>query len=352
MNERPTLLHDATERKITIAVDAMGGDHAPQTIVRGAAQAVRDLPARVILVGDRARLEPLVAEENHPEGLDIHHASDTIAMDAHPAKAVRRQTDSSIVVAARLVKEGNAHALLSAGSTGAAMAAPFFQWGCIPGIDRPAIASILPTLRGVCILLDVGAMVDSKPEHLKQFAIMGSAYSERVLGINAPKVGLLNNGEEEGKGCELVRGAYTLLSAVQDLNFCGNVEGRDILSGKYDVVVCDGFVGNVVLKFAEGLSFLILDLIREGITRNARSKLGGALLKPALREVRQRIDYTEYGGALLLGVKGVCVISHGSSNEKAIRNGIRVAYESVSAGVIQAITDKISSESDGDERAK
>lgn len=335
------------KRPIRIAVDAMGGDHAPEAIVSGAVSAVRDFDVQVKLVGDEARLLPLVKDMGAPSGLYIHHASDVIAMDAHPAKSVRRQKDSSIVVASDLVYEGKADALISAGSTGASMAAPFFKWGCIPGIDRPAIASILPTLSGVCTLLDVGAMVDSKPENLLQFAIMGSAYSERVLGIDRPRVGLLNNGEEEGKGSELVRGAFKLLSKAPQINFCGNVEGRDILSGRFDVVVCDGFIGNVVLKFAEGLSGLITDLLKEGVQRRTRSKVGAWLLKPTFRELWGKLDYTEYGGALLLGVMGVCVISHGSSNEKAIKNGIRLAYESVSSRVIGTIVEKISSGVDG-----
>ena len=222
------------------------------------------------------------------------------------------------------------------------MACSLLEWGRIKGIERPAISTILPTLDGACIMLDVGAQVDCRPSHLAQFALMGSLYAERVLGIPRPKVGLLNNGEEEGKGCELVREAYPLLASIPDLNFIGNVEGRDILVGKADVVVCDGFVGNVVLKFAEGMGAVIFDLLREAIGSDTRSKVGGLLLRPALKQLWRKMDYTEYGGAPLLGIKGVCIISHGSSNEKAVKNAIRVACESVTSEIVGAITQRIS----------
>ena len=325
-----------------IAIDAMGGDHAPEAIVGGALEAVSELPVEIALVGAKERLEPLIQGAKGAEKLTIHHASDVISMSAHPVEAIRRQRDSSIVVAARLVKEGVADALVSAGSTGAAMACSLLEWGRIKGIERPAISTILPTLDGACIMLDVGAQVDCRPSHLAQFALMGSLYAERVLGISKPKIGLLNNGEEEGKGCELVREAYPLLASIPDLNFIGNVEGRDILVGKADVVVCDGFVGNVVLKFAEGMGAVIFDLLREAIGRDTRSKVGGLLLRPALKQLWRKMDYTEYGGAPLLGIKGVCIISHGSSNEKAVKNAIRVACESVTGEIVGAITQRIS----------
>lgn len=328
--------------RIRVAVDAMGGDYAPEAIVGGALQAARELPVEIILVGVKERLASLVEKERGLDNVFIHHASEVVAMGAHPVEAIRRQRDSSIVVATRLVKEGVADAVVSAGSTGAAMASSLLEWGRIKGIERPAISTILPTLDGACIMLDVGAQVDCRPSHLAQFALMGSLYAERVLGIERPKVGLLNNGEEEGKGCELVRDAYPLIENLPGVNFIGNVEGRDILVGKADVIVCDGFVGNVVLKFAEGMGAVIFDLLREAILRNLRSQLGGLLLKPALKELWRKMDYTEYGGAPLLGIQGVCIISHGSSNEKAVKNAVRVAWESVSGEIVAAITERIS----------
>ncbi|MFO7318720.1 MAG: phosphate acyltransferase PlsX [Limnochordia bacterium] len=328
-------------RRWRIAVDAMGGDHAPEAIVGGAVLAARELPVEILLVGEESRLKPLAEASQAPANVSVVHASEVIAMDAHPVEAVRRQRDSSIVVAARLVKAGEADALVSAGSTGAAMACTFLEWGRIKGIDRPAISAVLPTLDGACIMLDVGAQVDCHPRNLAQFAVMGSLYAQLVLGIERPRVGLLNNGEEEGKGCELVREAYPLLAGMDDLNFIGNVEGRDILAGKADVVVCDGFVGNVVLKFAEGMGAVIFDLLREAVSRSTRTRLGGLLLRPALKELWRKMDYTEYGGAPLLGVQGVCIISHGSSNEKAVKNAIRVACESAAEGVVGAIAARI-----------
>lgn len=333
----------AKKRPIRIAVDAMGGDHAPEAVVLGAIEAARGSDCHILLVGDRARVEPLLEESGASnENLTVHHATEVVAMDAHPVEAVRRQKDSSIVVATRLVKEGAADALVSAGSTGAAMATSLLQWGRIRGIERPAIGTVLPTLSGVCILLDVGAQVDSRSSHLTQFALMGNLYAQRVLGVARPKVALLSNGEEETKGSDLVRETYGRLKEIADLNFIGNIEGRDILPGKADVVVCDGFVGNVVLKFAEGMGSVIFDLLKEAIGKDMRSRLGGLLLQPALRSVSKRVDYTEYGGAPLLGVQGVCIISHGSSNEKAVKNAIRVAHESIKSNVVGAIESRIS----------
>lgn len=341
MTEERVAAQPAAARRPRVAVDAMGGDHAPHAIVGGAVLAARELAADVILVGVREAIEPLLEQHAAPSNISIVPASEVVAMGAHPVEAIRRQQDSSIVVAARMVKAGSADALVSAGSTGAAMACSLLEWGRIKGIDRPAISAILPTLDGACIMLDVGAQVDCHPKNLVQFALMGSLYAQKVLGIEQPRVGLLNNGEEEGKGCELVREAYPLLRDAGDLNFVGNIEGRDILAGKADVVVCDGFVGNVVLKFAEGMGAVIFDLLREAISRGTRSKLGGLMLRPALKELWRKMDYTEYGGAPLLGVRGVCIISHGSSNEKAVKNAIRVACESVAGDVVSAIADRI-----------
>ncbi len=320
----------------------MGGDHAPQTVVEGALLAVRDLPVDVVLVGDEVQLGELLAKEGGaPKGIEIHHASEAIAMGAHPVEAVKRHKDSSIVVAARLVKEGAAQAMVSAGSTGAAMASSLLQWGRIKGVERPAIGTVMPTLRGRVLLLDAGAQVDCRPSHLVHFGVMGSTYMERVMGCKEPRVALLNIGEEETKGSDLVQEAYPKLKEFPGINFVGNVEGRDILSGTADVVVCDGFVGNVVLKFAEGMATVVLDLLREAIKENIRSQLGGWMLKPSLRAMWKRLDYTEYGGAPLLGVRGVSIISHGSSNGKAIRNAIRVARESVLGNIVGAIASQV-----------
>lgn len=327
---------------IRVAVDAMGGDHGPDVIVEGVVQALRDFPVEAILVGDEARVSEALGRTGGPhKGISIEHASEVVAMGAHPAQSVKRQKDSSIVVACRLVKEGKADAVVSAGSTGAAMASSLLQWGRVKGIERPAIGTVLPSLTGRCLLLDAGAQVDCRPEHLTQFAVMGSIYAERVLGVARPRVGLLNIGEEETKGNDLVQSAYALLKEVRNLNFVGNIEGRDILPGNVDVAVCDGFVGNVVLKFAEGMASAVFDLLKESINRDGRSKIGGLLLKPSLKRLWKRVDYTEYGGAPLLGVRGVSIISHGSSNAKAIRNAVRVAQEAVAGEILKAIEEQI-----------
>ena len=221
------------------------------------------------------------------------------------------------------------------------MASSLLQWGRVKGIERPAIGTILPSLSGRCLLLDAGAQVDCRPKHLAQFAVMGSIYAERVLGLVRPRVGLLNIGEEETKGNDVVLSAYAQLKEAKNLNFIGNVEGRDILRGRVDVVVCDGFVGNIVLKFAEGMASAVFDLLRESIQRDARSRLGGLLLRPSLRSLWKRMDYAEYGGAPLLGVRGVSIISHGKSSAKAIRNAVRVAREAVAGRIVEAIEDQI-----------
>lgn len=322
-----------------IALDAMGGDHAPREIVAGAVQAIRDFDLHVVLVGDEKQIRALVPEP-WPDALSIVHAPGVVPMGAHPIEAIRKTRDASVVVATRLVKEGKADAVVSAGSTGAAMASAMLSWRSIEGIERPAISTILPTKADPCILLDVGANVDCRPNQLVQFAAMGSVYSQRVRGVAVPRVGLLSNGEEETKGNELVQEVHARLKQTPGLNFIGNVEGRDILAGVADVIVCDGFVGNVVLKFAEGMASTLFEIIRQGVARDARSKLGALLLKPALKAIWTRLDYSEYGGAPLLGVNGVCIISHGASNAKAIRNALRVAKEAVEQRVVEAIAEQ------------
>ncbi len=322
-----------------IAIDGFGGDYAPEQIVDGVLEAASMYHTELILTGDEQRLGPLVEGRPGSEYIEIVHAPEQIGMDESPVEAVRRKPDSSLVVAARLVKEGKAVGMISAGSTGAAMTASLLTIGRIKGIERPAIASLMPTLKGVCLLVDVGATVDCRPSHLRQFAAMGAIYSERALGVKNPRVALLNVGEESSKGSDAAQKAHQELQNSSSLNFVGNIEGRDIPKGDVDVVVCDGFVGNVVLKFAEGLASALFGMLREEFTRSIPAKLGALLLKPGLRAIKKRMDYTEYGGAPLLGVRGISVIAHGSSNAKAIRNAIRVAREAAENDLVAAISE-------------
>ncbi len=322
-----------------IAVDAMGGDHAPREIVAGAVRAARDLGVEVILVGPTGRLrEELRLVDAPGMPVRIEEAPEVIEMAEAPAMALRRKRRASVGVAVDLVRRGEADAMVSAGNTGAAMAAALLTLGRIEGIDRPAIAAVLPTLRGRAIMLDVGANVDCRPKHLLQFAVMGSVYASRVLGIDIPRVGLLSNGAEDTKGNEVVIRAAELLRQ-SGLRFVGNVEGRDFFDGVADVVACDGFVGNVVLKFGEGLALGIFTLLREELSRGLLVRVGVALARPRLRALARRMDYTEYGGAPLLGVNVVCIISHGSSKAKAIRNAVALAMESVRSRIVETIRD-------------
>ena len=320
-----------------VAVDAMGGDHAPQEIVAGAIRAARDLGVEVILVGPtRVLQEHLRMGEASGLPIRVEEAPEVIEMAEAPAMALRRKRRASILVAVDLLRRGDADAMVSAGNTGAAMAAALLTLGRIEGIDRPAIAAVLPTLRDRAILVDVGANVDCRPKHLLQFAVMGSVYASRVLGVRQPRVGLLSNGTEETKGDDLVLRAAELLRH-SGLRFIGNVEGREFFDGVADVVVCDGFVGNVVLKFGEGLALGIFTLLREELSRGLLVRLGVALARPRLRALARRMDHTEYGGAPLLGVNGICIISHGSAKEKAIRNAVALAAESVRTRMVDAI---------------
>lgn len=319
-----------------IALDAMGGDHAPGEIVRGAWETCREDGLEVILVGDREILKREVERLGSCRGLEIVHAPEVITMEEAPATAVRRKKNASVVVAADLVRSGEAEALVSAGSTGATMAAALLRLGRIKGIDRPAIASVLPAERGSTILLDVGANLDCKAKNLLQFAVMGSLYAKKVLGIEKPRVGLLNVGEESTKGNELTHEAYPLLKEA-DLNFYGNVEGRDIYIGTVDVVVCDGFVGNVVLKTSEGLADVLMKMIKKEMQQSSISKIGAALALPSLKNLKRRLDYSEYGGAPLLGINGVAIVCHGSSRALAIRNALNRARESVETGLVRSI---------------
>lgn len=330
-----------------IAVDAMGGDFAPDEIILGAIQAVKEYDIDVVLVGDENALKSILIKhgaDSHNR-LSIIHAGQVIEMCEQPGAAVRKKKDASIVVATRLVKEGHCDAVVAAGSTGAAVAAAMFGLGRIKGVERTTIATPMPNLTGTTILLDSGANVDSKPKHLVQSAVMGSIYGEYVLGIQTPRVGLLNIGEEESKGNEQALATFPLLKQLKTINFIGNIEGRDIPKGTVDVVVCDGFVGNVVLKWGEGLSSAIMQLIKEAINKKGiLTKLASLAVLPALKELKQKLDYAEYGGAPLLGVDGGFIICHGSSKAKAIKNAIRVARDLVEQRVIDHIRETIAKE--------
>ena len=333
-----------------IAVDAMGGDFAPKEIVRGAVDAAKKYDCELVLIGDE---EQIRAELHGADPAALHisivHASEVIGMNEHPAEAVRSKKDSSVVVATRLVKEGSCDAVFSAGSTGAAVAAAQLILHRIRGVGRPSIATPMPTPDGVTLMLDSGANVDSKPEHLVQSAVMGSLYAQHVFGIEHPRVGLLNIGEEETKGNEQAKETYPMLKAESNIRFCGNAEGRDVPKGNFDVVICDGFVGNVVLKFAEGLAKTILGLIREEIRgAGLMAKLGALLLMPTLRRLGKRLDVREYGGAPLLGVNGYCVIGHGSSDAKSVASAIGVTVDYVNGRVLDQIRDALAKEGERD----
>lgn len=330
-----------------IAIDAMGGDFAPEQVVLGAVEAAKEYDCQIVLVGDELKIRPVLEQTPNWKELNItvHHASDVIGMGEHPGAAVRRKKDSSIVVATRLAREGVCDAVLSAGSTGAAVASALLGLGRIKGIDRPTIATPMPNINGVTMLLDSGANVDSKPHHLVQSAIMGSIYSQYVFGIEHPRVGLLNIGEEPTKGNEQALSTYPLLKELKTIHFIGNAEGRDITSGNVDVVVCDGFVGNVVLKFGEGLAKAILKLMKDAVKNGSfLAKIGALMLSPTLKKLSKKIDYAEYGGAPLLGVDGCFIICHGSSDAKTIKSAIRAANEYVSKDVLQHIRENIAKE--------
>jgi glycerol-3-phosphate acyltransferase PlsX len=312
---------------VTIAVDAMGGDHSPHSEVEGAVQAARDYGVHVILVGNSEVLEPLVKEKGGGTlPLEIKHATQSITMDESPALAMRKKRDSSARVAATLVRDRVASGLVSAGNTGAVMAVAKTVMGCASGVDRPALAAVVPTLAGHAVLLDVGANVACKPNHLVQFAIMGDLFSQMIVGVRTPRVGLLSVGEEESKGTDLIREVHKAMKALR-MNFIGNVEGRDIYNGRADVIVCDGFTGNVALKTSEGLIEAVLKLLRDELSRNLKVKVGALLSQQSFKRLKKRLDYAEYGGAPLLGLRGVTIICHGRSSGTAIKNAIRVAQE-------------------------
>jgi glycerol-3-phosphate acyltransferase PlsX len=323
---------------LRIAIDGMGGDRAPEQAVLGAAQAATELGVEVVVVGRPERVQPLL--EGYPH-LRFVPASQVIDMNEHPAQAVRSKHDSSMNVCARLCKEGRADGWVSAGNSGAIMAAALFLQGRIRGVDRPALGTVLPTAGQPAYLLDVGANVDSRPEFLVQFAQMGVVYAERVLGRAQPRVGLLSNGEEEGKGDERTREVFGRLKRLSGLNFIGNVEPRDALAGRADVVVVDGFVGNVTIKMAEATADFIFKTLREEIPRSLGGKLGGLLIRAGVGRIRARMDWREFGGAPLLGIDGVAVVAHGRSDAKAIKNAVRVAKQAVQAELAGKIREAV-----------
>lgn len=327
---------------VTIAVDAMGGDNAPKAEIEGALQAARSMPVRIILVGREQVLKAELDRHRwHDLPIEIKHASEVVTMDDSAAKAVRTKRDSSIRVASRLVRDGVAAGFVSAGNTGAVMATAKMVQGMVPGVDRPALASAFPTVTGnPVVVVDVGANVDCQPRMLAQFAVMGDIYSRVIFRKEHPRVGLLSIGEEEHKGNELTRSATPLLKSLP-LNFVGNVEGRDLYTGETDVIVCDGFVGNVALKVSEGLVDVFKHMLQESLSATTTRKLGYALARPAFTEFKRRVDYSEFGGAPLLGVRGVCIIGHGRSTPKALKNAIRVAAEFAGARLNAQIEEEL-----------
>ncbi len=324
-----------------IALDAMGGDGAPAVTIAGALEAVTDLGLDVLLVGPVRRLRrELGPFRTLPSGLDLVDAADVVGMDEPPLVVLRDKPRSSLAVCAELVGTGRAAAMATAGNTGAAWVAARNALGMIDGVDRPALAAILPRLSGHTLLLDVGATLECRPSHLVQFAVMGSYYAEAVLGVREPRVGLMSVGEEEGKGGRRVREQHRILAST-GIRFVGNVEGRDVFTGDVDVIVCDGFTGNVVLKAAEGLGELVISVLREQASRSPLYGAGLLMAKGAFVSLREKVDYSEYGGAPLLGVNGACLIGHGRSNARAIRNALRYAAFYAGCGVIRRIGDKI-----------
>jgi len=325
-----------------IALDAMGGDFAPDVTVAGAIEAASEYDVEVILVGDRERLHEAIRDKRYPaDKITIYHASEVAGMDESPVTVLRKKKDSSIRKAVELVKNGQADAAVSAGHSGVAMAMALFLLGKLPGVDRPAIATIMPSLTGFFVLIDAGANVDCKPENLLQFAYMGDAYYNAIFKDSSAKVALLSIGEEDTKGNELTKESFKLLKGRKGLNFIGNIEGKDVFAGRANVIVCDGFIGNIVLKTSEGLAETILKMLKREIANVATGKLGYLMIKPAIRNFKKRTDYDEYGGAPLLGINGTCIISHGRSSARALKHAIRVAAEMSRQRVHETIATKL-----------
>jgi glycerol-3-phosphate acyltransferase PlsX len=324
-----------------IALDVLGGDYAPGVTIAGAVDAAKAFGHEIILVGPQSTIEEELRKYKTANLLlTIHHASEVVAMDESPVQAVRQKKDSSIVVATQLVAEGKADGFISAGNSGATMAAALLYLKRLPGVARPAITTIFPTIIGKTIIIDVGANVDCKPKHLLQFGVMGKVLFEKMFAVSNAKIGLLSIGEEDSKGNELSIAAFDLLKKTS-LNFIGNIEGRDIPKGTADVVVCDGFVGNIVLKFGEGLASMMLKLIKNGIKSHPITWISLPFLWPVLNDLRKKVDYTEYGGAPLLGVNGACIISHGGSNAKAIKNAINATAKFAKENINKYICEEI-----------
>lgn len=330
----------AKSKTITVAVDAMGGDTAPEQNVLGALRAAADKSLRIILVGDAEAIKPYLTDQ--PNNILIRHAPDVIGMHESPVQAVKKKKESSLVTAAQMVKEGQADALMSAGNTGACTAAGLLVLGRSKSVERPAIATLFPTKKGFSLLLDAGANADCKPEHLLEFAKMGTIFIEQVLEAQKPTVGLLNIGEESSKGNFLALRAHELLKQ-SPLNFYGNVEGRDILEGRTDIVVCDGFTGNITLKLMEGISSVIFGEIKDIFKRSLTAKIGAALLFSRFKELRAKLNADSYGGSPLLGVKGVVIIAHGSSTPVALGNAIKMAGRTVEHGLVEKIEQSLGS---------
>ncbi|WP_243318155.1 phosphate acyltransferase PlsX [Geothrix paludis] len=329
-----------------IALDVMGGDHAPHATLLGAREALQAWPGLfLLLVGDEAVLRPQLTRHGFtPELLtraEVVHASQTVVMEDKATSILKEKKDSSIRIAAQLVREGRAHGVVSMGHTGAAMVASSLVIGKLEGVDRPALASVMPNMKGgPTVLLDVGANVDCRAEHIAQFAVMGSVYAEEVLGLERPRVGILSVGEEDGKGTDVTKDASAMLREME-IRFEGNAEGRDIWNGNFDVIACDGFVGNVVLKSSEALAEGIIGGLRDSFMESPITKLAGLLAKPAMKRFKQKLDYAEYGGAPLLGVKGVSIIGHGRSDHKAVRNAIRAALRAAEHRLHERIQERV-----------
>lgn len=327
---------------LRIAVDAMGGDHAPEAVIAGALAAARHLDLGLVFVGPEDAVGRELDRVGDLSGLDVRtiHAPDVVAMTESPAAALRRKPLASVRVAADVVARGEAAALFSAGHTGATVMAAHAAFGMLPGVDRPALATTIPTRQRPAVLLDVGANVECRPQHLVQFAVMGCVFARVALGIEHPRIGLLSIGEEETKGNDLVRDAHRLLKA-STLNFTGNIEGRDVYSGQADVIVCDGFTGNIALKISEGLVDTVEALLGDELSTTFGGRVGSLLSRRAFRRFRRRVDYSEYGGAPLLGVAGLCIVGHGRSSVKAIRNAVAMAYRFANQHLLQRVEQDI-----------
>jgi len=330
-----------------IIVDAMGGDYAPEVVIDGAIAAVKEYGIELILVGDEAKVNGLLKKSKFNSGLlSVYPSQEVIGMNESAAASFRRKRNSSIVLGLKLVKDGLGDAFFSAGNTGAAVCAATLTLGMLPGIERPGIGTVMPTLKGISFIIDVGANIDPKPDHLLQFGIMADIYTREILNKPNPTVGLLNVGEEESKGTDFVKETHELLSQSR-LNFIGNVEGKHLFSGDCDIIICDGFVGNVALKVSESLAEAMQKFLKKHILSHPLGILGALLLKGSFKKFKKEIDYSEYGGAPLLGVNGVVIIGHGRSNAKAIKNAIRVAKKEVEHKFNEKIQEAISSEKTG-----